>query len=240
MLTKAFPIKILVGVTIFSIAMGFLETSVVVYLRALLYPHGFVFPLAPIPHQLALTEIFREAATLIMLLGIGILAGRNVASRFAWFIYSFAIWDIFYYVFLKLILNWPESWMTWDILFLIPSTWVGPVITPVIVSITMILLALSIIYHNSRQDNVHLKPIEWMLLIVGSIMLILGFMWDYSAFILEKYRNFDIWDTPSADLLNLALTYIPRKFNWILFCSGEIVILSGIFTFWKRSRQYPK
>lgn len=236
MSTKTFPVKILLWVTIFSIAMGFLETSVVVYLRALLYPHGFVFPLAPIPHQLALTEILREAATLVMLLGIGILAGRNIASRFAWFIYSFAIWDIFYYVFLKLILNWPESWMTWDILFLIPSAWVGPVITPVIVSLTMILLALSIIYHDSRRDHVHLKPVEWILLIIGSIVLILGFVWDYSSFILEKYRLPDIWSTPTDDLQNLALTYVPRKFNWVLFCVGEFFILSGIFKFWRRSR----
>jgi len=116
--------------------------------------------------HLALTEIFREAATLIMLVGIGIIAGRNSSERFAWFLYSFAVWDIFYYVFLKLLLNWPESFMTWDILFLIPVTWVGPVIAPVIVSITMIAFALIILYSNQKSIPVTIKSSEWICLFV--------------------------------------------------------------------------
>jgi len=116
--------------------------------------------------HLALTEIFWEAATLIMLVGIGIIAGRNSSERFAWFLYSFAVWDIFYYVFLKLLLNWPESFMTWDILFLIPVTWVGPVIAPVIVSITMIAFALIILYSNQKSIPVTIKSSEWICLFV--------------------------------------------------------------------------
>lgn len=231
----SFPLRILLWVTAFAIAMGFLETAVVVYMRALLYPAGFAFPLAPIPQQLALTEILREAATLIMLLGIGVLAGRNLVSRFAWFLYSFAIWDIFYYVFLKVLLNWPESWLTNDILFLIPTTWVGPVVTPVIVSATMILLSMIIVYYDSFKDKVRIIWTDWALLIVGSLVLILAFVWDYSAFILEHYRFAQIWSVPSADLMNLALTYIPRKFNWFLFVVGECIILGGIFRVWKRA-----
>jgi hypothetical protein len=115
--------------------MGYMESSVVVYLRAIMYPDGFGFPLAPFDSHLAVTEIFREVATIIMLLGAGIIAGKTFPERFAWFIYCFAIWDIFYYVFLKALLGWPESFMTWDILFLIPATWVGPVISPIIVSL---------------------------------------------------------------------------------------------------------
>lgn len=240
MTTKFFPYTIFIWVTIFSIAMGFLESAVVIYMRALLYPHGFAFPLAPIPQQLAMTELLREAATLIMLLGIGVLAGKNLVSRFAWFIYSFAIWDIFYYVFLKLILNWPESWMTDDILFLIPATWVGPVVTPVVVSITMILLGLMIIFYDSVHHGIRIKASEWFFWVAGSLILILGFIWDYSAFILEKYSFSDIWSTPTGDLLKLSLSYVPRKFNWFLFCLGEIVILYGIVEFWRRNNRYVK
>lgn len=231
-----FPSKTFTWITIFAIAMGFLETSVVVYLRALLYPGGFDFPLAPMPQSLAVTEILREAATLIMLLGAGILAGRNVASRFAWFLYTFAVWDIFYYVFLKLLLNWPESLMTWDILFLIPVTWVGPVISPVIVSLTMILLAVLIIRFDAKGEKINLNFKEWIMLIVGSVVLIVAFTWDYSAFILEHYRFADIWTVPTDDMLKLAMQYVPRKFNWLLFCLGEIIVLLGIFVFWKRNR----
>jgi hypothetical protein len=236
MLNLSFPRKTFVWVTIFAIAMGFLETSVVVYLRALLYPHGFAFPLVQIPPSLALMEIVREAATLIMLLGAGVLAGRNAASRFGWFLYAFAVWDIFYYVFLKVILNWPESWMTWDILFLIPTTWVGPVITPVLVSLTMILLGLLIVYFNSGSKNANLNLRQWLMFVLGSMVLIVSFTWDYSGFILEHYHIFDLWSVPANDLLQITLTYIPRKFNWLLFCLGEAVIAGGIVDYWRRNR----
>ncbi len=100
--------KLLIIVTAFAIAMGFLESAVVVYMREILYPGGFEFPLSPIPVRLAVAELLREVATLVMLVSIGILAGRRFSTGFAWFIYTFAIWDIFYYVFLWLLLGWPQ------------------------------------------------------------------------------------------------------------------------------------
>jgi hypothetical protein len=225
-----------VWVTIFAIAMGFLETSVVVYLRALMYPHGFDFPLVTMPSSLALTEILREAATMIMLVGAAMFAGKTATTKFAWFLYAFAIWDIFYYVFLKLLLNWPESWMTWDILFLIPLTWVGPVISPVLVSVTMILLAVLIVVYDHRKADIKLNSKEWSLLIVGSVVLIVAFTWDYSRFILEHYKLNVVFSKSSKDLMNLSLLYIPRSFNWVLFWLGEAVILVGIGMFWKRNK----
>jgi hypothetical protein len=229
-----FPIKLLSWITIFAIAMGFLESSVVVYLRALLYPEGFNFPLAPIPQSLALTEILREAATIIMLFGAGYLAGRSFTTRFAWFLYAFAVWDIFYYVFLKLLLNWPESFITWDILFLIPVTWVSPVICPVITSLTMIWLAIIILNKASNNSNVRLLWKDWSLLILGSVILIVSFTWDYSKFILQHYSFSKIWTIPTDDLLNLSLKYIPASFNWFLFIIGELVIIADIVIFTKR------
>ena len=85
--------------TIFGIAMGFLETAVVIYLRRIYYPDGFKFPLVEIENGILSVEILREVATIIMLFAIGFLAGKTKLQRFAFFIYSFAIWDIFYYVF---------------------------------------------------------------------------------------------------------------------------------------------
>lgn len=223
-------------VTFFSIAMGYLESAVVVYLRAILYPEGFNFPLVTMDQQLAVTEIFREVATIIMLIGIGFLAGRNGSERFAWFLYSFAIWDIFYYVFLKALLNWPESLMTWDILFLIPVTWVGPVITPVIVSFTMIVLAVLILRANRNLTQVRISSGEWGLLISGSVVLILAFTWDYSRFMLQHYSFSEIWSLPEKELFNLSTTYVPKSFNWYIFIAGELLILTGIFRFYKRTR----
>jgi len=106
---------------VFSVAMGFLEAAVVVYLRLHYYPNGFEFPLVPLEERIATVEILREAATLVMLIGVGVLAGKNLQQRVAFFLLAFAIWDLVYYVGLKLVLDWPSSWLAWDILFLIPA-----------------------------------------------------------------------------------------------------------------------
>jgi len=227
--------KLTTIVTLFALAMGFLESAVVVYLREIYYPGGFNFPLAPISPHIAVTEILREAATMIMLVGIGFIAGRNFSTRFAWFIYSFAIWDIFYYIFLKLLLNWPESLMTDDILFLIPVTWVGPVITPVIVSLSMILLAIVILQKDYKNLNSNITKTEWLYLVTGSIILIVSFTWDYSKYILEQYSMKEIFTLPNNEALyKTAAAYIPRSFNWFLFILGQLVICFGIFNYWRR------
>ncbi len=224
----------LLVVSLFSIAMGLLESAVVIYMREILYPEGFGFPMSPVQPDMMLTELLREGATIIMLLGIGFLAGRNTSERFAWFLYSFAIWDIFYYVFLWLLIGWPPSLMTYDVLFLLPSTWIGPVITPLIVSLTMMAYALLILVVNRQEKDIKIPGISWLLLITGSVILILGFIWDYSAFIMESMTIRDIWTLPKEQVLKLATQYIPRKFNWFLFILGELVILSGILLFYLR------
>ncbi len=232
---KSLPFLLLL-VTVFSIAMGLLESAVVIYLRKILYPEGFGFPLSPVTPDLILTELLREGATLIMLLGIGFLAGRNASERFAWFLYSFAIWDIFYYVFLWLLIGWPTSLMTYDVLFLLPSTWIGPVITPLIVSLTMIGFALLILLHNRRREGAKIPRVSWIVLVTGSVALILGFVWDYSSFIMESMTIREIWTLPGDQVLALATQYIPRRFNWLLFILGELMILIGILIFHLRSR----
>ncbi|ABG58575.1 hypothetical protein [Cytophaga hutchinsonii] len=225
--------KTLFWLTAFSIAMGFMETAVVVYLRELYYPAGFKFPLAPITPTVAITEFLREAATVIMLAGIGILSGKNRMQRFAFFIYAFAIWDIFYYVFLKLLLDWPASLFTWDILFLIPIPWVGPVLAPCIVSLTMILLTAAIFYAQEKNDSVTFRPEECILQITGCIIIIGSFLWDY----IQAHNGSDIWILSSKEALLTDMTnYIPQAYNWWVFWTGEAVILYGITLFLIRTK----
>lgn len=228
--------KIIV-ISLLAIAMGFLETAVVIYMRELLYPAGFAFPLVPIPANLALTEILRELATLIMLLTIAIITGKSFSQRFAWFIYTFGIWDIFYYIFLKIMILWPESIMTWDILFLIPTTWTGPVISPVIVSFTMIFLALVIILYADKGYTTRLKGKEWALLIFGSLILILAFILDYSQYMLSHFNLFEMLNMTNADVMNVAFQYIPVRFPWGIFIIGEGLILGTVFLLWQRVRK---
>ena len=207
--------------------MGYLETSVVVYLRAIYYPNGFTFPMANMSPAIALTELGREAATIIMLAGIGIVAGKNSTQRFAWFIYCFAIWDIFYYVFLKVLLNWPESFFTWDILFLIPLPWVGPVIAPVIISLTMILLTLLIIHFNEKNSLLKINSKEWILFISGSVIVIFSFIIDC-----YKYIN-----SYNGNVMEAIAHYIPVHFDWWIFIAGEALILSAIALFYIRAKR---
>jgi len=226
-------IKIIGWLSIFSIAMGFLESAVVIYLRKLYYPDGFDFPLITIPADMALVEILREAATVIMLAGLGILAGKSPLQRFAFFLFCFAVWDIFYYVFLKIFLNWPASFFTWDILFLIPIPWVGPVITPVILSITMIVFALVIIYFKEKEFSFRLKQIEWSLVILGCLVVITSFVWDYVQYASRSEHQF--WTLNSREDLFMEIkNYVPQHFNWTLFWIGELMIALGIVLVMRR------
>lgn len=145
---------------IFAIAMGYLEAAVVVYLRELYYPEGFhikekvgfpfikfgvVKELKPFSKKIIFTELGREAATIMMLITLSIIAGNSIVSYIAYFLLLFGIWDIFYYVFLKIILDWPESLSTTDVFFLIPTPWIGPVWLPVLLSVIIIALGLIIL-----------------------------------------------------------------------------------------------
>jgi hypothetical protein len=91
--------KTIVWLTAFSIAMGFLESAVVIYIREMYYPAGFNFPLVDIKRNIVVVELWRELATIIMLAAIGYLTGRTKAQQFVFFLFSFGVWDIFYYVF---------------------------------------------------------------------------------------------------------------------------------------------
>ena len=231
--------KILIWVSIFAVTMGIFEGSVVVYLRALYYPAGFEFPLAPIDNLIGFTELIRELASLFMLLSVGIIAGKNFSQRFAWFIYSFAVWDIIYYIFLYLILGWPESLFTWDILFLLPVTWTGPVIAPVLLSILMIVLAL-IIYHfnNKTQNKVKIIRKEWFILISGSVIVFTSFIWDYCRFLINQISFQEFQNKKISDkLFDLSVQYIPESFNWLIFSVGFLVISSGILLLYFRHKK---
>lgn len=224
----------LIWITFLAISMAFVESAVVIYLRELYYPAGFDFPMIPLPGKIALTEFLREIATLIMLLAMGFLAGKNGRQRFAWFIYSFAVWDLFYYIFLKLVLDWPSSWLTWDILFLVPVIWTGPVLAPVLVSITMIILAFTILYIDKRPEKWVISKTILFLIILGSVLIFFSFIWDFSSFLHRQYSLAAIWDEKTASAaLNL---YIPVSFNWFLLLAGEAAVFSGIIVLLYQNR----
>jgi hypothetical protein len=131
------PGKQLLIAALFAIAFGFVEAAVVVYLRAAtgLWPGPPATALAAFPESLLKIECYREAATMIMLCGVSWLTGRNIGQRAAAFLWMFAFWDLFYYVWLRLTIGWPASFLDTDILFLIPTPWIAQVWLPLLISI---------------------------------------------------------------------------------------------------------
>jgi len=159
--------------------MAYVESAVVVYLRAIYYPQGFASPLAPLPPHMVAIEIGREAATLVMLLGVAMLAGRERWERFPAFCVSFGIWDLFYYVWLWLLLRWPPSLLTWDVLFLIPVPWTGPVLAPVIVSVLLVVGGLLLWRKGARGEPVRFPIPLRILALAGALLVLSSFVLDF-------------------------------------------------------------
>jgi len=203
----------IIKVAVFGLAMGYLEAVVVVYLRELYYPGGFTFPLKPISARDALIEIGREAATLIMLVMVGSIAGKNARQRFSFFLLAFGVWDVIYYLFLKLILGWPQRFGVPDILFLIPVPWVGPVWAPIVLSLTMILLATVILSGERSPGAPALSRTLW-LLVPGALLVIFSFTKDALQHL--------------SAITSTSEGYEPSHFAAWLFWAGEIIILLGI------------
>ncbi len=168
-------------VCLFAVAMGYFEAMVVVYLRSIFYPNGFSFPLKMIPVRMIILEVFREAATIIMLGSVSALAAKKFWNRFGYFIIMFGVWDIFFYIWLKVCIDWPSSLFDWDILFLIPLPWIGPVIAPVMIALVMIIIGISIT--GLFENGYDFKPSKttWILAIIATLLLLFSFMHDTGA-----------------------------------------------------------
>lgn len=222
--------KTLIWVTLFAIAMGYLETAIVIYLRTMHSDSGFHIPVNQMTHGIAFTELFREAATILMLIGAGAIAGRSRVQSVAWFLYSFAIWDLFYYVFLKVMLNWPDSILSWDLLFLIPLPWVGPVLTPCIVCITLIAFSLTAVWFDTNGYYARMKMRERLGFILGSAVIIISFMIDYYLTITNNGSTHEkLWSLFSdRKLFEQALTYKPEVFAWKTYITGELILCGSI------------
>ena len=135
---------------IYSVAMAFVEAAVVVYLRSI-YSPGSLTALTRLPLLIYRVELFREAATILMIVAVGYLAFTRLRYRIIAFLWVFAIWDLLYYAFLRLTLGWPAGLGATDVLFLIPVPWISPVWLPVAVS-TIVLCVASYLFVRERDQ----------------------------------------------------------------------------------------
>jgi hypothetical protein len=167
-----------VAVFVFAFAMAYMESAVVVYLqRALGITPETLFPLqkSETLGSLAVIEVGREFATLVMLVAVGCFLGRRWVDRLAWTSVAFGIWDIGYYWWLWVFVGWPHSPLTWDVLFLIPLPWAGPVWAPIAVSVALIAFGLA----AARRTGAGLIPqvgrVRGAAAVAGGLLVVASF-----------------------------------------------------------------
>jgi hypothetical protein len=202
---------------IFGAAFGIVEGAVVVYLRALIYPEGFAFPLRDVPTPLIAMELVREAATIVLLLAAAWLAERRPMRRFAVFAYCFAVWDLVYYVTLKAALGWPPSLLDWDVLFLIPVPWLGPVLAPVLVSLGLIAAAVLILLEKDDAQVFAMRGVDWLVEIVAGLVIIGTFLANTGALLRGEAPARFPWAVFLAAFV-LGAVWFARR--WVLHRRG--------------------
>jgi hypothetical protein len=217
--------RLFAALLLFGVSFGYVEAAVVAYLRphyeavhANAYPQcreNDFFPLLRFdqlqaagaqPARLLMVELVREAATLIMLAAVGLAMGRNFQQWAAGFAIAFGLWDICYYLFLKILLDWPETLWTWDLLFLLPVPWVGPVLAPVLVSVSLTGAGALVLKREAQGNPIRLGGANGAAILLGGSLIVTSFCWD------------------CPHLMNGGM---PRDFNWLLFFAGLAVGLAA-------------
>ena len=199
----------LVTVVAFAAAMAYLESAVVVYLqRAIGMDPGQLFPLRgpEMVGDLAAIEVGREVATVVMLATVGCLAGRQRLDRLAWTAVAFGIWDILYYAWLWVFIGWPPSPGAWDILFLIPVPWIGPVWSPVLVSAALIGFGVAAAAAAEAGHGLRAGRLDVLLGVGGGAIVVLSF---------------------TLDAGRIMAGGLPGWFPWPIFAAGMALAAAG-------------
>jgi hypothetical protein len=207
---------------LFGIAFGYVEAAIVVYLRVIgeplrtavglpvqeLFPLLRLNQLTPAMMSLVRIELAREAFTLIMISAVS----RTARNRLGAFVLAFGVWDLTFYLWLRVLIGWPPSLLTWDVLFLLPVPWAAPVLAPVLVAATMTAFGVWLL----ARDPPASKPrrsralLPWLLLSAGSAVLLIAFLWDWRR-----------WLAGGA----------PQSFPWLIFAAGEVMVIFGFLGF---------
>lgn len=186
-------------VSAYAIAMAFVEAAVVVYIRGLLHITNDHVSLGPYVRM----EIAREAATILMLIAVGWMAGRRGSDRLAYGLFAFGLWDIWYYVWLKVLIGWPETLLDWDTLFLIPLPWWGPVLSPVLIAALLCVTAVLSEMRMERGKRLDITSTRVGAVLLGGLLALYVFISDSLHALLGGRLD---W-----------ATLRPESFKWPLF-----------------------
>lgn len=194
--------------------MAWFEAALVVYLRTALQPDNVVeiFPLRLMPMSLWRIELGRELSTLVMLAAVALLAERPATRRLAVFLYLFGLWDLFYYVWLEVMIGWPQSWLEWDVLFLIPWVWLGPWVCPASISVVFVTWGARVLLSSASP-----RFGRWGLasFLAGALVVLVSFLEPAGRVLLERGVN--------------ALDgYVPGEFWWPVCATGVALMIVGL------------
>jgi hypothetical protein len=201
-------------VVVFAIGMAFVESATVYDLRVMV-DRIDPYQANPLPMRdgVGNVELVREAATLVMLFAVGAIAGRTWQTRLGYTAIAFGVWDIFYYVFLKVICGWPKSIFDWDILFLLPLPWWGPVVAPVCIALLMIGGGTLVTHSGDGNLRTSISWTSWCVTSVGVALALYVFMAD-------SLRA----ATHGLD----AASVLPTTFNWAAFAVALMLMSAPI------------
>jgi hypothetical protein len=210
-------------VVAYAAAMAWVESAVVYYLRTMIdriepyqpYPLPVIGGLGPV-------EMTRELATMVMLLTVGMLAGRTWRSRLGYSLVAFGVWDIFYYVFLKAMCGWPHSLLDWDILFLLPLPWWGPVLAPVLIALLMIAWGTLASQFERERASTLSNVAMWGIASIGMALALGLFMTDTLR--------------ASNGGVDAIRNVLPVRFNWPLFSLALALMAAPVIRLGARLR----
>jgi hypothetical protein len=222
---------------LFAVAFGYVEAAVVVYLRVVYdpiraslhrgRPEGSLLPLITLDELRADDpdhvrrlgiELGRELATLIMLATAAALARRRRGEWIAMFLIAFGVWDLAYYAGLKVMIGFPATLLTWDILFLIPVPWLGPVLAPALVALTMVVAGGVVLAETARGRPLRATAGHWCAVLGGAVIIIVSFTKDHAQ-------------TMAGEM--------PERFSWLLFSAGLLLALAAFVHALRRCRAGP-
>ena len=211
-------------VAAFAVAMAYVEAAVVAYLREIYAIEDLVRDLPTVADRLTAIELGREGATIVMLLAVGWLAGRHLQDRLGLFVFAFGVWDFAYYGWLFVIEGWPRSPLDWDVLFLIPVPWWGPVLAPALIAAVMCVGGAAAVLGADRG-------VSWRLTWTNAAVAAVGI-----AIVLYTFTVDGLNALPEG--LDAVAAVRPSSFQWPLFLLGFTVMSwAGLRVTWPgRSR----
>jgi hypothetical protein len=212
--------KCLIAIGLYALAMAYVESAVVVYLRTIYEIDDLLQDMPQMSDQYMIIETGREAATMVMLLIIGWVTGRRWQDRIGYFIFAFGLWDIFYYIWLNIFIGWPKTILDWDVLFLIPLPWWGPVLSPMLIALLLVAGGGLAVVMAEKDKTLRFTSVEWS--VAGASVLLALYV-----FMLDAIRAL-----PGG--IEAVKASRPTIFDWPMFIIALLgMIFSLIMALWK-------